>query len=68
MHGFLYGFGEAAQALRDSFDSEIMPLVEAGKITSREERYQGLQEAERALAELHSGKNVGKSVIVVNHE
>ena len=67
-HGFLYGFGDAAQAALGTFDADIMPLVAAGKITSREQRYEGLKEAERALAELHSGKNVGKSVIVVANE
>lgn len=59
--------GEAAPWLAD-FHKEIIPLVLQGKITSREHRYYGLNEAGRALADLHHGHNTGKAVIVVSEE
>ncbi|KAJ3481075.1 hypothetical protein NLI96_g7907 [Meripilus lineatus] len=48
VHGFLYGFGDEAQKALGTFDADTMPLVASGKITSREHRYQGLREMERA--------------------
>ena len=49
-------------------DDEIVPLVKAGKITSREHRYHGLEHAGHALADVHTGANTGKAVIVVADE
>ena len=50
------------------FESEIVPLFIEGKITSREHHYKGLEQAGKALADLHLGNNTGKAVIVVSGE
>ena len=62
--GFICGTGEVAKALPGFYDA-VTPLVQAGKITSREHRFEGLREAGAALASVHEGSNVGKAVIVV---
>lgn len=68
VHGFLFGFGDAAQKAIGEFEKEIPPLVGQGKITILEHKYNGLKSAEQALLEVHTGKNVGKAVIIVADE
>ena len=65
--GFICGTGEVAKALPD-FYTVVTPLVQAGKITSREHRFNGLREAGEALLSVHAGTNLGKAVIVVAEE
>ncbi|GJE93493.1 NADP-dependent oxidoreductase [Phanerochaete sordida] len=67
MRGILVYKGESA-AVAPRFYDEVVPLVLQGKITSREHRYQGLQQAGKALADVHRGANTGKAVIVVAEE
>ncbi|KAF7979959.1 hypothetical protein HWV62_40406 [Athelia sp. TMB] len=50
------------------FIAEIPPLVFAGKIRLREHRYDGLKHAGQALADVHTGANFGKSLIVVSDD
>ena len=44
---------------------EIVPLVPDGKISAFEHVY-SLKEAGQAIADLHTGGNVGKAVIIVS--
>jgi len=67
LRGFLAYRGASAVVVPRFYD-EIVPLVLQGKITSREHRYNGLQEAGKALADVHLGVNIGKAVIVVAEE
>ncbi|GJE93492.1 NADP-dependent oxidoreductase [Phanerochaete sordida] len=67
VHGFVVATGESAAAAPHFFE-DVVPLVRAGKIRSREHRYVGLREAGRALADVHTGANTGKAVIVVSEE
>lgn len=62
--GFTVGTGESAAALPKFYDV-VTPLFLEGKITSREHRF-SLKEAGEALQSVHTGKNVGKAVIVVS--
>ena len=39
-----------------------------GKIKNREHRFEGLQNAEKALQAVHTGENFGKAVIIVDPE
>ncbi len=68
VHGFLFGFGDAAQQAIGKFDKEIPSLVSEGKITIREHKFEGLKNAEKALLDVHLGKNVGKAVVIVADE
>ena len=43
-------------------------MVRQGKLTSREYRYHGLKEAAKALADLSTGANTGKAVIVISED
>ncbi|KZP05193.1 alcohol dehydrogenase [Athelia psychrophila] len=54
-----------AQQYIPDFMAEIPPLVFSGKIRLREHRYDGLKNAGQALADVHTGANFGKSLIVV---
>lgn len=63
--GFLVARGEAAHVLKDFFDDTV-PLVQQGKITSREHRYDGLRAAAQALRDVHTGANTGKAVVIVD--
>lgn len=65
--GLIVYTGPSSSVLSQFYD-EIVPLVEQGKISIREHRYNGLQEAGKALADVHSGGNTGKAVIVVAEE
>ncbi|EKM57160.1 uncharacterized protein PHACADRAFT_208298 [Phanerochaete carnosa HHB-10118-sp] len=67
VHGFIVNKGESAVAA-SKFREEVVPLVLQGKITSREHRYHGLPEAGKALADVHTGANSGKAVVVVADE
>ena len=64
MHGFTLGTGPSAAALARFYDV-VTPLVAEGKITSREHRF-SLKEAGEALLSVHTGKNRGKAVIIVD--
>jgi NADPH-dependent curcumin reductase CurA len=65
--GFIVYTGESAVVVTQVYD-EIIPLVLKGRIASREHRYTGLKEAGKALADLHTGANTGKAIIVVAEE
>ena len=67
MRGFIVGTGDVAKALPEFYD-KVTPLVQAGRITYREHRFNGLKAAGEALQSVHDGKNVGKAVIVVADE
>ncbi|KAH8102035.1 alcohol dehydrogenase [Cristinia sonorae] len=68
VHGFIFRFGPDAVRASEEFNKEVPPLVAAGKITILEDRFQGLKEAGRALESVHSGKNLGKAVVIVGEE
>ncbi|KII92707.1 hypothetical protein PLICRDRAFT_51065 [Plicaturopsis crispa FD-325 SS-3] len=51
--------------LLDDFHSEVPPLVEQGKITTKEHRFLGIEKAEEALQSVQTGANTGKAVIIV---
>lgn len=65
IHGFLVGFGETTAALTKFYET-VEPLILAGKITSREHKFNGLKQAAEALESVHTGANTGKSVIIVS--
>ncbi|KAI0918241.1 hypothetical protein AcV7_007041 [Taiwanofungus camphoratus] len=50
------------------FHAEMPRLVAGGKVQYMEDRVQGLQEAGRALVDVLTGRNRGKSVVVVAEE
>lgn len=66
MKGFLYGTGETAPLIA-SFHEEFIPLVASQKITVREHRYP-LSKGGEALRDVHTGANLGKSIIIVSEE
>ena len=68
MHGFVVRFGERMMEALDGFAEEGTRLVLEGKIKNIEHRYNGLKEAGQALADVHSGANFGKAVIIVAEE
>ena len=64
MKGFICGTGELAEVMPKFYD-EVAPLLANGKIAIREHRY-SLEKAGEALLSVHTGKNVGKAVIIVS--
>ena len=66
VHGFLLAGQQIVKAL-GTFLDEIILLILAKKISVFEHRY-SLQEAGQAISDLHTGKNVGKAVIIVSDE
>ena len=57
----------AYQPVQDAlkgFMDEVVPLILEGKISIFEQRY-SLQNAGAAIADLHTGANIGKPVIIV---
>ena len=66
VRGILVYSGASASVV-PQFHDEVVPLVLQGKITSREHRY-SLRDAGRALADVHTGANTGKTVVVVAEE
>ena len=64
VHGYICFSGPSAAALPTFFD-DIVPLVLQKKISTREHHYHGLQNAAKALREVHTGENSGKSVVIV---
>ena len=67
MRGLLVFTGESVAVLPLFYD-EVVPLLLQKKISVREHRYNGLQEAGKALADVHTGGNTGKAMIVVAEE
>lgn len=51
-----------------TFFPEIVPLVVAGTISRREDRYIGIARAAEALCDVHSGRNRAKAVVVIADE
>jgi NADPH-dependent curcumin reductase len=51
------------EPLRDQFESEFVPLVEAGELIANEEIHEGLAAAPDAFCQLMRGQNTGKVVI-----
>lgn len=50
------------------FLTQVPPLVLEGKIKPSEQRYVGLEKGEQALADVHTGTNFGKAVVVVSDD
>ncbi|KIM71130.1 hypothetical protein PILCRDRAFT_94018, partial [Piloderma croceum F 1598] len=50
------------------FLAEVPTLVLDGKIKPSEQRYLGLDKAEQALIDVHTGDNVGKAVVIVSDD
>ena len=50
-----------------TFMEEVVPLVVEGKISVFEHVY-GLKDAGQAIADLHTGGNTGKAVIIVSED
>ena len=68
VYGFLFRTGEDSEKAFHTFDQEVIPLIVQGKIKNREHRFEGLQNAEKALQAVHTGENFGKAVIIVDPE
>ncbi|TCD61329.1 hypothetical protein EIP91_008590 [Steccherinum ochraceum] len=68
MFGLIVGFGEVMKKAAETHIEDATKLILAAKIKSRETRYRGLQEAGRALADIHRGLCTGKPVIIVAEE
>ena len=68
MHGIVVGAGPVMQSAAKGFLENATKLVIEGKIKSRENRYDGLREAGRALAEVHTGQSLGKPVIIAAND
>ncbi|KAJ3557484.1 hypothetical protein NM688_g1449 [Phlebia brevispora] len=66
VRGFLLNYPPVVQALKTFYD-ETIPLLLDGKITVHEHPYT-LDKAGEAIADLHLGKNIGKSLIIVSDE
>jgi len=47
---------------------EVPTLVLDGKIKPSEQRYLGLNKAEQALIDVHTGDNFGKAVVIVSDD
>ncbi|THH29040.1 hypothetical protein EUX98_g5140 [Antrodiella citrinella] len=65
MHGLVIGIGEAMQTAAVPFLEEATKLVLDGTIKTREWRFEGLQQAGQALADVHFGQQIGKPIIIV---
>jgi NADPH-dependent curcumin reductase CurA len=66
VRGFTLGTGPSAAAL-PKFYEVATPLFLEGKLTSREHRFT-LKETGEALLSVHTGKNVGKAVVIVSED
>ena len=65
----VYGLlGYNHRHLIDQFYKEIPPMVARGEIKYREDVKYGLQKAPEAIYEVQTGRNEGKSVIIVAKE
>ncbi|KAI0649878.1 NAD-P-binding protein [Trametes meyenii] len=66
IHGFIVG------SLRPKYESEFYATfpqrIASGEIKYKEDRVLGLENAGKAIADVQSGKNFGKSVVVVADE
>jgi NADPH-dependent curcumin reductase CurA len=51
-----------------TFFPEVVPLVVAGTISRREDRYIGIARAAAALCDVHTGRNRAKAVVVIADE
>ena len=51
------------ESQRQAFESEFVPLIEAGELTANEEFHEGLEVAPEAFCRLMRGQNTGKVVI-----
>ena len=51
-----------------AFFAEITPLVAQGKIKVRVQRYEGIEQAGQALADVQRGDNNGKALVVISEE
>ncbi|TCD60768.1 hypothetical protein EIP91_009537 [Steccherinum ochraceum] len=65
MHGSIVGLGDVMIKALEGFEEEATKLVLEGKIKNNETRYHGIKQAGHALADIHLGKTLGKTVIVV---
>ena len=66
VRGFLLNSKPVLEALK-TFMEEVIPLVLEGKISVFEHVY-SLKEAGQAIADLHTGRNVGKAVVIVSRD
>ena len=66
MHGIQVGFGPIMTKAQEGFEEAAAKLVLEGKIKNKETRYNGIKEAGHALADVHLGKTLGKTVIIVS--
>ena len=66
----LYGFivGSLQHKHRENFYRDIPPKIAAGEIKYTEDITKGLEHAGHAILDVQTGKNKGKSVILVAEE
>ncbi|KAI0089020.1 hypothetical protein BDY19DRAFT_164213 [Irpex rosettiformis] len=64
VQGVICYAGDMAKPM-STFFQDVVPLVLDGTISHREHLYHGMEEAARALCDLHTGANMGKAVVVV---
>jgi NADPH-dependent curcumin reductase CurA len=53
--------------MRGAFESEFVPLAEAGELVANEEIHEGLAAAPEAFCQLMRGLNTGKVVVKLDH-
>ena len=64
VNGYIVTTGPTSAVLAGFFE-EIIPLIQQKKISFKEHRYLGLEQAGQAMRDLHLGGNTGKAVIIV---
>ncbi|KAI0826367.1 hypothetical protein BC629DRAFT_74292 [Irpex lacteus] len=67
VQGFVCYAGPMAKPM-ETFFQDVVPLILDGSISHREHLYHGMEEAARALCDVHTGANTGKAVVVVRDE
>lgn len=66
IHGFLVG--SLRPKYTKQFYAEMVPLVKEGKLKHREDVTVGLEGAGKSLVDTLTGKNFGKTVVLVAEE
>jgi len=66
VRGFVVFTFSTLPGAQEIFKAELTPLVKSGELKIKEWRTNGLKNAAQALAELYTGDNFGKALVVVD--